>query len=92
MTTKNKALTLPQIRTLVEIKNGTMYSLREDGKKAHEARWRGIRQVDVISAPSVPVLYRVGMVDFVHDKPTESGKYGSIRLTSKGLDFLKELL
>lgn len=40
----------------------------------------------------VPVLYRVGMVDFVHDKPTESGKYGSVRLTSKGLDFLKGLL
>lgn len=85
-------LTEAQVLTLRRMKTGTKYQLRGDGKKALELRpaiavqhgtWTNT--VDHIYAPSVPVLYRLGLVDFIINRVQEATKYYNVRLTEEGM-------
>lgn len=94
--TKQKLkLTEAQVFTLRRMMTGTKYQLRGDGKKAHEnrpsievKRGQWFRTFDPINAPSVPVLYRLGLVDFANNRGQEPTKYYNVRLTDKGLNAL----
>lgn len=86
-----KKLTNAQIFTLRRMNSGIKYLLRGDGKKAHEqrpsvGRERGqfYRTIDPVNAPSVPVLYRLGLVEFVINRGQEPQKYYTARLTDAG--------
>lgn len=88
-------LTEAQVITLRRMMTGTKYQLRGDGKKAHEnrpsievKRGQWFRTIDPINAPSVPVLYRLGLVDFANNRGQEPTKYYNVRLTDKGLNAL----
>ncbi len=59
-------LTNAQIYTLRRLSGGSKYQLRGDGKKARECRPGSGIFTDDISAPSIPVLFRLGLVDYVH--------------------------
>lgn len=85
-------LTEAQVLTLRRMMTGTRYQLRGDGKKARELRptiavqhgtWANT--VDHINAPSVPVLYRLGLVDFIINRGQEATKYYNVRLTDEGM-------
>lgn len=58
-------LTNAQIYTLRRLSGGSKYQLRGDGKKARECRPGSGIFTDDISAPSIPVLFRLGLVDYV---------------------------
>ncbi|HAT3959759.1 TPA: hypothetical protein I9Y37_001898 [Citrobacter freundii] len=98
---KQKAkLTNAQIYTLRRMNTGTKYTMRGDGKKAEEQRptvavERGqwFRTTDPCNAPSVPVLYRLGLVDFVPtiDKNRTSSLWYSVQLTDKGREAAETL-
>lgn len=84
-------LTDAQVLTLRRMMTDTKYLLRGDGKKAYENRptiavrsgqWS--KAFEPINAPSVPVLYRLGLVDFIIDRGQEPTKYYNVRLTDKG--------
>lgn len=51
-------------------------------------RGQWFRTFDPINAPSVPVLYRLGLVDFANNRGQEPTKYYNVRLTDKGLNAL----
>lgn len=59
-------LTNAQIYTLRRLSGGSKYQLRGDGKKARECRPGSGIFTDDISAPFIPVLFRLGLVDYVH--------------------------
>jgi hypothetical protein len=61
---KPPKLTSSQIYTLRRMKSGTKYRLRGDGKKADEIVPTGRYSTEPKNAPSIPVLYRAGMVRF----------------------------
>ncbi|QVW53688.1 hypothetical protein ZS_23 [Salmonella phage vB_STM-ZS] len=84
-------LTKAQIYTLRRLKSGTKYVMRGDGKKADEQRPDG-RLYRPVNAPSVPVLYRLGLLDFVNfrfafGQPTQ---YHAVKLTPHGASALEE--
>lgn len=54
-------LTNAQIYTLRRLSGGSKYQLRGDGKKARECRPGSGIFTDDISAPSIPVLFRLGL-------------------------------
>ncbi|MCJ8601023.1 hypothetical protein MWH03_00315 [Klebsiella pneumoniae] len=76
-----------QIYTLRRMNSGRGYLLRGDGKKADEKRpcvfsssgW------EPVSAPSVPVLYRLGLVDWERDTAKEPSRWYNVRLTPAGV-------
>lgn len=78
-----------QIYTLRRMNSGTNYSLSGDGRKARELRGRVVFKTDDISAPSIPVLYRLGLVEFTPSLRRESGRYYSVKLTRAGIDLAK---
>lgn len=84
-------LTKAQIYTLRRIKTGTKYVMRGDGKKADEQRLDG-RLYRPVNAPSVPVLYRLGLLDFINFRSAikQPTHYHSIVLTPQGLAILEE--
>lgn len=90
--TKQKLkLTEAQIFTLRRMMTGTKYQLRGDAKKAIEnrpsieaKRGQWFHSIDPVNAPSVPVLYRLGLVDFTINHGQEPTKYYNVRLTDKG--------
>lgn len=89
--TKPLKLTNAQIYTLRRMSSGTRYLLRGDGKKAHEQRpgiavERGqwFNTIDPINAPSVPVLYRLELVEFSLNRGQEPQKYYNVKLSDKG--------
>ncbi|EQA8340117.1 hypothetical protein ACX9EL_005121 [Klebsiella oxytoca] len=91
MVNKAMRLTEAQVFTIRRMITGTKYQLRGDGKKAIESRpsietKRGVwfHTIDPINAPSVPVLYRLGLVDFTINHGQEPTKYYNVRLTDKG--------
>ncbi|MGC6114768.1 hypothetical protein VU643_22490 [Klebsiella aerogenes] len=90
--TKQKLkLTEAQVFTLRRMMTGTKYQLRGDAKKAIEnrpsieaKRGQWFHPIDPVNAPSVPVLYRLGLVDFTINHGQEPTKYYNVRLTDKG--------
>ncbi|MEB2478119.1 hypothetical protein QMM96_22070 [Citrobacter freundii] len=91
-------LTNAQIYTLRRMNTGTKYTLRGDGKKAEEQRptvavERGqwFRTTDPCNAPSVPVLHRMGLVEFIIDRGQEPNKFYRVQLTDKGREAAETL-
>lgn len=90
---KAKDLTLAQATTLYHLRNVDIFRLRADLKLG-----QGLRMVDnckstFVSAPSIPVLYRLGLVEFIAGRPTapeDQGKFFQVSLTSRGWGILEE--
>lgn len=76
--TKQPKLTPAQIQTLLLMRSGYPFILRADGKKAEHKRSRRV-------APSVPVLFRHGLVKFASVDHKETGKYYTVALSHAGL-------
>lgn len=84
------SLTDSQVYTLRRLNSGTRYLMRGDGLKADEQRPDGPRSFRPVNAPSIPVLYRLGLVDFV--TPPKAGQATSwhrVKITSDGLKAVK---
>lgn len=83
-------LTDSQIYTLRRLCSGTIYLLRGDGKKGDEyirpPLGKGIMSSTIKNAPSLPVLYRQGLVDFVLSGEKHPSLWYKVRITSKGRD------
>lgn len=79
-------LTNAQIYTLHRLASGITYQLRGDGKKARECRpcIRNRFATDDISAPSIPVLFRLGQVAFTHQKEKVNSTFYGVALTRAG--------
>ncbi|ESL45284.1 hypothetical protein [Klebsiella pneumoniae] len=79
-------LTNAQIYTLRRLASGTRYTLRGDNKKARECRpcVRSRFGTDDISAPSIPVLIRLGLVDFARPGPKVHSTFYPVVLTEAG--------
>lgn len=81
------SLTDSQVYTLRRLNSGTRYLLRGDAKKADEQRPDGPRSHRPVNAPSIPVLYRLGLVEFV--TPPKAGQATSWYRVMISLDGLK---
>lgn len=77
-------LTNAQIYTLRRLSGGSKYQLRGDGKKARECRPGSGIFTDDISAPSIPVLFRLGLVDYVHKGGENTPCFMRLRLPTRG--------
>lgn len=89
-TVKAKDLSLSQVKTLHRLRGGTEYKMRADLKKGGEVT---NQSVALLYAPSIPVLYRSGLVEFMKGRPTASadqGKFFQVGLTSRGWNVLQE--
>lgn len=89
-TAKAKDLTLAQVKTLHRLRGGTEYKMRADGKKGGEVTNQSFA---LLSAPSIPVLHRLGLVDFTQGRPkgaSDQGKFFPVSLTDSGWATLKE--
>ena len=93
---KPPKLTMAQGYTLRRMASGTRYSLRGDRKKGIENRpdfgnRRGyvFRTTTPINAPSIPVLFRLGLIKFNIDRGQEPTKFYYVGLTDTGLMILK---
>lgn len=93
---KAPKLTMAQVYTLRRLASGTSYSLRGDGKKAHEnrkeiavTRGQWYRTETPFNAPSIPVLFRLGLIKFNIDRGQEPTKYYRVTLTDTGLIVIK---
>lgn len=90
-------LTDAQIYTLRRLATGTSYSLRGNGKKGHENReeirtepGRWYRTTHPVNAPSLPVLFRLGLVEFVPLRETkEPSKNYRVQLTKEGQELAR---
>lgn len=80
-------LTDAQIYTLRRMNAGRGYLMRGDGKKADEKRPDASSSTgwEPVNAPSIPVLYRLGLVDWATGAPKESTKWYDVRLTPDGV-------
>lgn len=81
-------LSLAQIQTLYRIEDGTSYMLRGDRKKAYEKRPSLFHDVN---APSIPVLFRLGLVDWKAPGEKDPTRYSPVVMTKKGRAALKEI-
>ena len=82
--TKPKKLTMAQVYTLRRMKNGIKYVLNGDERRAHELRPDGRYSSRPVNAPSIPVLFRLGLIEFNKHYPKEKGRYYNINLTELG--------
>lgn len=98
MASKPPKLTMAQVYTLRRLASGTSYSLQGNGKKAHEnreeivvARGQWSRTTMPVNAPSIPVLFRLGLVEFIHPKSaiTQPTHWHRVALTDTGLMIIK---
>lgn len=96
MANKQPKLTMAQVYTLRRIASGTRYSLRGDGKKGIENRpdfgnRRGFvyRTTTPINAPSIPVLFRLGLIKFNIDRGQEPTNFYYVGLTDTGHMIIK---
>lgn len=90
-TQMNNKLTMAQVYVLRRLDSGTKYQIRGDGKKARECRRSGSRVfTDDVASPSLPVLYRYGLVAIVGtpERPDPTLFY-SVSLTEEGRQELK---
>ena len=81
-------LSLAQIQTLYRMEDGTPYMLRGDCKKAYEKRPSLFHD---INAPSIPVLFRLGLVDWAMPGEKDPTRYSSVVMTKAGRAALKEI-
>lgn len=87
-------LTNAQVYTLRSLNSGIAFMARGDGKKGSERRptigveggeW--FPSADHVNAPSIPVLMRMGLVEFKGNNPGDT-RYGDVQLTEKGREAL----
>lgn len=81
-----KALSNAQIYTLRRLSSGIRYTLSGNGKKARECRQNIKSQflTDDIAAPSIPVLVRLGLVDYTRPGLRVPTTCYSVTLTESG--------
>lgn len=75
-----------QIYTLRRMTSGTKYMLKGDGTKGFERRpaCRNALGYDPINAPSLPVLYRLGLVEFTVTPGREATKFYNVQISPRG--------
>lgn len=86
-------LTNAQIYTLRRMNSRTKYVMRGDGKKGCERR-PDVRRAfgyDDVNAASIPVLYRLDLINFVIDRGQEPTKFYHVQLTDKGREAAETL-
>lgn len=71
-----------RLRRLWHTEIGRFYYVRGDGKKGQEVT--GIRHKDHKNDSSLPVLLRLGLIEFVSDEKKDAGKFYSVKLTELG--------
>lgn len=76
-------LTDAQIYALRRMASGTAYNMRGDCKRGEEKR-AVVRGVYPVNAPSIPVLFRLGLVRFVGDEKRERSRWYRVELTPDG--------
>lgn len=81
-------ISLAQFQTLYRMEYGTKYMLRGDCKKAHEKRPSPFND---INAPSIPVLFRLGLVDWAVQGEKDPRLYSFVVMTKKGREAFKEI-
>ena len=97
---KPPKLTMAQVYTLRRLASGTSYSLQGNHRKGIEnrpdiavRRGQWFRTTTPINAPSLPVLFRLGLikfsVTFTAKSPCYLTKYYRVCLTDARLDTLK---
>lgn len=74
-----RQLTDAQIFTLRRIKNGTRHLLRGDEKKGN-----AVTSTRDIDCPSLPVLFRKGLIKWHSNVPKDPGTWYWVRLTHAG--------
>nr|WP_237073998.1 MULTISPECIES: hypothetical protein [Enterobacterales]ALV81835.1 hypothetical protein AOY08_100120 [Providencia rettgeri] len=81
-----KQLSNAQIYTLRRLSSGASYKLRGDGKKALECRpcIRTRFGTNDISAPSIPVLLRLGLVAYACEGEKSRTTFYPVKLTDAG--------
>lgn len=73
-------LTQTQIYTLRRMLSGTHYQMNANERRAREKRFR-----DDVNAPSIPVLFRKGLVSYTDPQCVKKrGYYYSVSLTPEG--------
>lgn len=81
---QSKPLTDAQVYTLRRMASGTNYLLSADERKGDEDRSTP-RETRRVNAPSLPVLFRAGLVEFaVKYAVREKGRWYKVRLTEAG--------
>lgn len=86
--TKTTNITRAQVFCLRRIWSDTRYLLRGDRKHALEVRYFMRKRADVRDR-SIPVLFRLGLVEFVSE-PRESTTYYAVRITVKGNEIRRQ--
>lgn len=71
-----------RLRRLWHTEVGRFYFVRGDGKKGQEVT--GIRNRSYKNDSSLPVLLRLGLVEFVSDEKKDPTKYYTVKLTVLG--------
>lgn len=82
-----KTLTLSQVETLHRMYTGTTFMLRKDGKAGKEIDYV---RVETINAPSIPALYRKGLVKVEEDRST-TGHSVTVKLSPEGIKVLDQV-
>lgn len=78
-------LTTSQIYTLRRIASGGVYRLKGNCKKGAECRSTYGGVTDAVNAPSLPVLFRLGLIEFESKLAKDEFKYYNIALTEEGI-------
>ncbi|HFV9915022.1 TPA: hypothetical protein ACIAQY_003769 [Salmonella enterica subsp. diarizonae serovar 61:l,v:z35] len=80
------ALTNAQIYTLRRLNTGTRYLVQGNGKKGIEQRPDCLSTLGYfpVNAPSLPPLFRLGLIEFTLSRGVEQSRFYPIRLTERG--------
>ncbi|CND07634.1 Uncharacterised protein [Yersinia frederiksenii] len=81
-----------QIFTLRRMLNGTRYLASGDGRRGDECRVdRAYSCERPVNAPSIPVLLRLGYVEFVYNVTNDPKLNYRVRLTDKGKEAAEKM-
>ncbi|EAU5545490.1 hypothetical protein A3X26_12305 [Salmonella enterica subsp. enterica serovar Typhimurium] len=79
-------LTNAQIYTLRRLNTGTLYLMQGNGKKGMEQRPDCLSTLGYfpVNAPSLPPLFRLGLIEFTLKSGLEQSCFYRVRLTGRG--------
>lgn len=79
-------LTNAQIYTLRRMNTGTRYLMQGNGKKGVEHRPDGFSALGYfpVNAPSLPPLFRLGLIEFTQSRNLEQSRFYRVQLTRRG--------
>ncbi len=84
-------ITPAQLYTLRCLKYGGRYKMRGDGKKGLECRPTIYWSItDDVNAPSIPPLYRMGLVDFAYRNASHHSTWYTVVITDLGRQVVEE--